>query len=63
MVANSDAEVAWYEQARAVEEWLVQNQDPSEMALTNDGRPDAVSGVSIHVTGFLDLVEQALSGA
>lgn len=62
MVANSDAQAPWFEQAAATEEWLLENQDPSAITYTDDqGHTDAISGVSIHVVEFFDLVEEALA--
>jgi major membrane immunogen (membrane-anchored lipoprotein) len=63
MVANSNATVPWYEQMRAAEEWLIQNQDPAELAIADDGSTDAISSVSVTVGGHFDLVQQALEGA
>ncbi len=60
MLGNSDAQSAWYEQADASAEWLIENQDPSLPEMDEEGYTDAISGVSIHVSGFFPLVEQAL---
>jgi major membrane immunogen (membrane-anchored lipoprotein) len=62
MVANSDAQAPWFEQAAATAQWLVENQDPTAITYTDDqGHTDAISGVSIHVVEFFDLVEEALA--
>ena len=62
MVANSDAQAPWFEQAAAAEEWLLEKQDPTAITYTDEqGHTDAISGVSIHVAEFFDLVEEALA--
>jgi major membrane immunogen (membrane-anchored lipoprotein) len=61
MVAHGNAMAPWYEQADAAEEWLLENQDIGELELDDEGRADAITGASIHVNGFKQLVEEALS--
>jgi hypothetical protein len=63
MVENSLATVPWYEQIRAVEEWLIQNQDPAGLPIDDTGVTDAVSGVSVTVDSHFALAEEALAGA
>ena len=63
MVANSNATLPWYEQIRAAEEWLIQNQDPTALAVADDGSTDAVSGVSVSVGAHMELADRALEGA
>jgi major membrane immunogen (membrane-anchored lipoprotein) len=61
MVANGGAQAEWHEQAKAAEEYLIETQDPTAIAYTDDeGHTDDIAGVSIHVAGFFDLVERAL---
>jgi major membrane immunogen (membrane-anchored lipoprotein) len=63
MVANSDAQWPWYEQAARAEEYLLETQDPTDITYTDDtGHTDAISSVSIHVVEFFDLAEEALRG-
>lgn len=62
MVENSDAMAPWHEQADAAERWLIENQDPSELPVNDEGASDAISGASITVSGFKALAEQALEG-
>lgn len=61
MVANSNAQWAWYEQADRAAAYLVETQDPA--AATRDANADAISGVSVTVNYFYDLAQEALSGA
>lgn len=62
MVENSDAMAPWHEQAQAAEQWLIENQDPSELSLNDEGRADAISGASINVSEFKSLAMEALDG-
>lgn len=63
MVANSAATLEWHEQALLAEQYLLEKQDPKAIAVKDDGKTDAVSGVSITVSGFAKLVETALANA
>jgi major membrane immunogen (membrane-anchored lipoprotein) len=62
MVEQTDAIAPWHEQANAAEQWLIENQDPSELPLDDEGASDAISGASITVSEFKALAEQALEG-
>lgn len=53
----------WHEQAAAMENALLYFQDASKIALSSEGTPDAVSGVSIHVNAFVELAAKAISAA
>lgn len=61
MVENGGAQATWAEQADKVAQALIEVQDPSQITYDGDGYTDAISGVSIHVNGFLELVEDALA--
>jgi major membrane immunogen (membrane-anchored lipoprotein) len=63
MVANGGAIAPWFEQARAVENHLLETQDPTEIALDGEGGTDAISGATITVQTFFELAEEALSEA
>lgn len=68
MVA-SGAKSEWYEQAKAAEDWLVKNQDPTKFeSLYSDSEghtaaltTDSGASVSIHVMEFFTLVSAALA--
>ncbi len=51
----------WDVQAARVEAELVKVGDVSKIAVKSDGKTDAISGVSITVKDFLDLVPKALA--
>ncbi|MCM3701333.1 FMN-binding protein [Paenibacillus macerans] len=51
----------WHEQAEKAEQFLLEKQDPKAAALNNEGKTDAISGVSIHVSDFFNLADQALA--
>lgn len=53
----------WHEQAAAVEKYLVDTQDSNFSKYKPDGTTDAISGASIHVKEFFDLVKTALASA
>lgn len=61
MVANSDATEAWHIQADKIESALIETQDPAALASQLEDA-DAVSGVSIDVSAFLELAQEALEG-
>lgn len=60
MVAKGKASAEWHEQAALVEGFLTDAQDLEAITLTADGKTDAVAGVSITVSSFVDLAKQAL---
>jgi len=60
MVANSDATVSWAEQANKAEAYLEKTNDPTDISLNDDGTTDAISSVSVTVSGFFNLAQQAL---
>ena len=69
MVAYGGAQSYWYEQAEAAEAWLIENQDPSafEQYYTDEeGHTDALTtdggaSVSVHVSEFFTLAQEALA--
>jgi major membrane immunogen (membrane-anchored lipoprotein) len=64
MVEKGGAQAEWHEQAMKAEAHLIKTQDPTDVTYSDDeGHTDAISGVTIHVIEFFNLVEEALSGA
>lgn len=63
MVANGNAAAEWHEQARSAEQFLLEKQDLAALTYDEGGYTDAVSGVSIHVNGFVELAAKALEDA
>lgn len=69
MVQFGGAQSEWYEQAKAVEAWLVKNQDPTAFEkLYSDAeghtaalKTDGGASVSIHVSEFFELATKALA--
>jgi major membrane immunogen (membrane-anchored lipoprotein) len=53
----------WHEQAAKVEAFLLKTQDTGFSKLKADGTTDAISGASLHVKNFFDLVKKALADA
>lgn len=61
MVEKGKAIAEWHEQAAAVEAFLVENQDVNKITITDEeGHTDAISGATIKVGTFVDLVNKAL---
>ncbi len=58
---KAGAVAEWHEQAVKAEQYLLEKQDPKAIVVKDDGSTDAISGVSIHVGGFVQLAEQALA--
>lgn len=61
--AMNGAQGAWHVQAERMQKTLVEKQNPALIPVRADGKTDAVSGVSITVSGFLQLAATALAGA
>ncbi|MBS6398205.1 MAG: FMN-binding protein [Clostridiales bacterium] len=55
--------LTWKEQAEALAAALVENQSLGFLSMNEQGKTDAVSGVSISVGGFINLAEQCLRQA
>ena len=60
MVKFGKSQSEWHTQATLAEAALVKAQDPKKIPQKGDGKTDAVTGVSIAVSGFLALAEEAL---
>lgn len=60
---DAGSELEWHEQVQKVAEQIIETQDPSAIALDDEGVADDIAGVSITVSYFLDLVEKALADA
>ncbi|MNE53911.1 FMN-binding domain protein [compost metagenome] len=64
MAAKGGAQAEWHEQALKAEQYLLEVQDPAAIAFNaEDGKTDAITGVSIHVNGFVELALKALETA
>ena len=51
----------WHEQAELLEKALVGQSNTSSITVNDEGKTDAVSGVSIKVNNFVELVDKALA--
>lgn len=61
MVEKGGAQAPWADQAEKAAAFLLEQQNPAAITYTDDeGHTDAISGVSIHVIEFFNLVEKAL---
>jgi len=61
MVKASKIAKEWHEQAAAVEKYLVDTQDTAFSKFTDTGSTDAITGASLGVKGFYDLVKAAIT--
>ena len=50
----------WKEQADALAEVVLSDQSTEGILLDEDGKTDSVAGVSINITSFIELTEEAL---
>lgn len=57
------AQAEWHEQTVLAEQFILEKQDPNALSYDDGGYTDAVSGVSIHVNGFIELLKEALKQA
>ncbi|MBA9088353.1 major membrane immunogen (membrane-anchored lipoprotein) [Fontibacillus solani] len=55
------AQSEWHEQAEKAEAYLIEKQDPKDITLNDEGKTDAITGVSVHVNEFFTLADQALT--
>lgn len=53
----------WHEQAQKMEQELIKTQKPSSIHYDDNGKTDAVAGVSVSVDGFAKLAEKCLDEA
>jgi major membrane immunogen (membrane-anchored lipoprotein) len=53
----------WQQQASAVADYVVQHQTAASITMNADGDTDSVSGVSISVSTFVDLIKECLDQA
>lgn len=63
MVANGGAQAEWHEQAAIAEQYLIEKQDPAAVSFNEEGKTDAISGVSISLKSYYDLAAKALEQA
>jgi major membrane immunogen (membrane-anchored lipoprotein) len=64
LVEKGGAQAPWFEQAVLVEQHLLMTQDPTDIKYLEDNyKTDAITGVSIGVSPFFTLAEEALSEA
>ncbi len=61
MVIASKLGLEWHEQAANVEAYLVKTQDIAFSKFNDEGGTDAITGASIHVKNFFDLVNKAIA--
>lgn len=53
----------WEEQASLLAKYVIENQSTKELTMDDEGKTDAVSGVSINISAFVNLTDDALQKA
>lgn len=61
MNPETEEQLAWVEQAKSLEDYLVSIQDPTLITYNDNNQTDTVSGVTIKVDQFIELAIQALA--
>ncbi|WP_340021056.1 FMN-binding protein [Paenibacillus sp. FSL K6-1096] len=61
LVEKGGAQAEWHEQAAKAEAFLVEKQDPAALTVNAEGKTDAISGVSVHVSDFVGAAQAALA--
>lgn len=63
MKEKGNATAEWHEQALKAEQYLLEKQDPAAIVLNEDGKTDAIAGVTINLSEFVELASKALEQA
>lgn len=61
LVEKGGAQAEWHEQAAKAEAFLVEKQDPAALTVNAEGKTDAISGVSVHVSDFVGAAQAAIA--
>lgn len=62
-MSSAGSTVPWNEQAKLLEDKLIETQDINSIEVDSDGYTDSVAGVSIKADAFVELSNEALSQA
>lgn len=63
MKPKSEAGKEWYEQVNLIEAKVIENQDISFITLDDNGKTDAIAGVTMKVNALYKALENALENA
>ncbi len=63
MKARSEAGKEWYEQVNLLESKIIENQDLSFIKLDENGKTDAVAGVTMKIDALYNAIDLALKNA
>ena len=63
MKEKGGAQAEWHEQVQKAEQFYLENQGVGSITFNDEGKTDALSGVSIGVQEYFQLAEKALEGA
>lgn len=63
MIVASEAKKEWYEQVNLIEAKVIENQGTDFMKLDDNGKTDAIAGVTMKVNSLVEALNSALSQA
>ena len=63
MKEKGGAQAEWHEQVQKAQQFYLENQGAGSVSFNDEGKTDAISGVSISVQEYFQLAEKALEGA
>ena len=63
MKTRSEAGKEWYEQVNLIESKVVENQDISFIKLDDNGKTDAIAGVTMKIDALYNALDNALKDA
>lgn len=61
MVDEPEESLKWHEQVELIETYLINHQSFDALTLDENGRTDAITGVTMPITPFIELVQKALN--
>lgn len=61
MVEESQENLKWHEQVEMIENYLINHQSFESLSLDENGKTDAITGVTISIKPFIDLIQKALN--
>ncbi|WP_327204879.1 hypothetical protein [Paenibacillus sp. DMB20] len=63
MKEKGGAQAEWHEQIEKAQQYFLENQGVGSLSFNDEGKTDAISGVSIGIQEYFQLAEKALEGA
>lgn len=60
---SAGAQAAWHEEIATFEQYIVDNQGVENLTLNEEGKTDAITGVTISLDAYVPLVQEAIAKA